>query len=193
MRRVTLTLHRSAWRVLFGQAVVAWMQVAAALVLVLSLGALTVSVWRYAQSQFAVQAAQLVIDAAETEIAQAKPTAEAMTPISAQRLTALARMTRHLNTPWPGILDALERHASNDIALLSIEPDAVRGRVRLAFEARKLQPLIDFAQRLGDSEVFSRVEILRHEVNERDPAHPYRMALDVVLADNGNRPAAGKL
>ena len=189
MKRLTLAFQSGFWTGVFGQATGIRMGIAAAAFVLLALGVLASTLWRYAEMNAAVLAARA---AAETAARAAAPVVAAVVTPSPPRLTALARSTHHLNVPWAAILDELERHATKDVALLAIDPDAVQGRVRLEFEARRLQSLIDFAQRLGESPGFERVTLAKHEIVDRDPAKPVRMSLEVKLARSGEMAIANK-
>lgn len=114
---------------------------------------------------------------------RAPSSARPPTPVRPQaQLQAFGRMVERLDTPWPAILDALEQHATPEVALLSIEPDAIRARVRLEFEAKQLPPLLDFVRQLEGAGPFSRVDLAKHELVEREPGSPYRMVLEASLA-----------
>lgn len=182
MRRLTLTFRSGFWAGVFGRATGMRMRIVLAAFALLALGTLAAALGRYATLNAAVLTARA---AAETAAQAAAPVAAVVVAPSPPELTALARSTQHLSVPWAAILDELERHATRDIALLGIEPDAVQGRVRLEFEARRLQSLVDFAQRLGGSPAFERVALAKHETVDRDPATPVRMWLEVKLARPG--------
>jgi hypothetical protein len=165
------------------------MRIVAATFALLAFGVLASALWRYAELNAAVLAAR---SAADTAARATAPVVAVVDTPSPPRLAALARSSNHLNVPWATILDELERHATKDIALLAIDPDAVQGRVRLEFEARRLQSLVDFAQRLGSSPGFERVALAKHEIVDRDPAKPVRMSLEVKLARSGEMAIANK-
>lgn len=112
-------------------------------------------------------------------------------PLSAPNWAARARIAQHLNFPWATVLNELERHASKDVAVVSIDPDAVHGRVRLELEARQLRSLIEYAERLGTSPEFDRVALGKHELAERDPAKPVRLSLEVKLTHANGRGVEG--
>lgn len=188
MRRPALTFRSGLWMVVCGRATGVRMRLAAAAFVLLALGVVASAVWRYAEMSAAVLAARAAADTAARARAPVATKVEAPSPA---RLAALARSTHHLNVPWATILDELERHATKDIALLAIDPDAVQGRVRLDFEARRLQSLVDFAERLNSSPGFERVALSKHEIIERDPARPVRMSLEIKLARSGQKVDTG--
>ncbi len=183
MRRPALTLRAGFWAGAFGRASGMPARIASAAFALVALGVLAAVLARYGELHAAVLTARAA--AASATQAATPPVAAAVVPPSPHRLSALARSTQHLNVPWAAILDELERHATQDVALLGIEPDAVQGRVRLELESRRLQPLVDFAQRLGRSSTFERVALAKHDTVERDPAAPVRMSLEVKLARPG--------
>lgn len=189
MKRLALTFSSGFWTVIFGRATGMRMQIAAATFTLLALGVLVSALWRHSEMNAAVLAARA---AAEQATRAAAPVIAAVVAPSPPRLAALARSTHHLNVPWAAILDELERHASKDVALLAIDPDATQGRLRLEFEARRLQSLVEFAERLGSSPGFERVALSKHEIVDRDPAKPVRMSLEVKLARSGEMTIANK-
>lgn len=90
-------------------------------------------------------------------------------------------MTRHLNTPWPAVLDALETTTPESVALVTIEPDPQHGVVRLQAEAKTLDSLLQYAQLLTAAEPFNEVTLLKHETNERDATRPVRLSMAARL------------
>ena len=102
------------------------------------------------------------------------------------------RVSRHLNTPWSAILDGLETSRPDGIALLSIEPDATQGSVRLQVEAKTLDTLLGYAAILGATEPFESVALVKHETSEQDPTRPFRLSLEANLRSQQISPAAAK-
>lgn len=182
MRRLALTLRTGFWARAFGRASGLPARIALATFALLALGMLAAALGRYGELRTDVLTARA---SAASSTQAAAPVAAAVDAPSAPRLGALARSTQQLNVPWAAILDGLEQHATPDIALLGIEQDAVQGRLRLAIEARRLQSLVDFAQRLGESSAFERVGLVKHDTVDRDPAAPVRLSLEVKLARPG--------
>jgi Tfp pilus assembly protein PilN len=67
------------------------------------------------------------------------------------------------------MLEALPR---DDIALLSLAPDARKGQLRISAEARDLEAMLAFHQRLEASAELSDVSLLNHEVKVKQPERP---------------------
>jgi hypothetical protein len=96
--------------------------------------------------------------------------------------TRINDIVRRLNTPWPAVFGVLEQAASDDVALLSIEPDVERGAIRVLAEGRSLDALLAHAQRMQQSPAVAHVRLLRIEKDSAGPdsAVP-RLGFDVVL------------
>lgn len=101
--------------------------------------------------------------------------------LSAQQRQAWGQVARQLNTPWAFLLDALEAGTPADVALVSIEPDARVGSVRLQAEAKSLDTLLAYAKDLGALPLFDSVILIKHETNEQDGNKPVRLGLDLRL------------
>lgn len=91
------------------------------------------------------------------------------------------QVVRQLNTPWAGLLSCLEESTPDDVALVSIEPDARQGTVRLQAEAKTLDVLLGYAQALQAAQLFTQAVPLKHETNEQDPQRPVRLTLSLRL------------
>jgi hypothetical protein len=101
--------------------------------------------------------------------------------LTEQQHEAWIQVARQLNTPWAALLDALETGTPDDVALVSIEPDARVGSVRLHVEAKTLDTLLAYAKDLGTLPLFESVSLVKHETNEQDSNKPVRLRLDLRL------------
>jgi Tfp pilus assembly protein PilN len=105
------------------------------------------------------------------------------------------QIVRQLNTPWPAILDTLERTTPETVALVAIEPDARNASVRLQVEAKTLDTLLAYAGSLQGAGPFDDVVLRKHETNEQDANRPMRLSFDARLkAGKGDSvpPAGGE-
>ena len=82
-----------------------------------------------------------------------------------------------LNLPWPQLLDAIESTRSENVALLSIQPDVRQRTVRLTAEAKSLGDALDYARRLGSHPRLKAVHFVNHEIVQQDPQKPVRVQL----------------
>jgi hypothetical protein len=90
------------------------------------------------------------------------------------------RIARELGTPWTAMLAELEA-ASQDtqgqIAVLSVEPDHDKHRVRINAESRNLSLALAYVRRLQDSKSLRYPMLDSHEVVAADNEHPIRFAM----------------
>jgi hypothetical protein len=111
-------------------------------------------------------------------------TASSAPPPSAEIQKALQEQVRQANAvlselgrPWPALFSMLEETARPEIALLAIRPDAVKGRLRIAGEARRLADALDYTRQLAASGQMTDVVLEEHEVVASDEQRPVRFAL----------------
>lgn len=113
---------------------------------------------------------------------------------SSQPLPAVAGLTaqesektvRELVTPWSQLLAELEKastDATGTVAVLSIEPDHAKHRVRVTAEARDLKLALAYVQRLRKTQVLRFPMLDSHEVRKDDPQHPVRFQLSADWSD----------
>jgi small-conductance mechanosensitive channel len=93
----------------------------------------------------------------------------------------LNTVIRQLNTPWQDLFDQLERLTPDDIALISIEPDARRRSIKLQAEAKMLDALLVYAAGLEQQGVFGRLTYSKYETNEKDANKPTRLSFELEL------------
>jgi len=120
----------------------------------------------------------------------ARPAAS-LSRLSAQQRAEWIQLTRQLNTPWSALLDALEAATPEDVALVSIEPDARQGSIRLQAEAKTLQSLLDYGQVLRTSGPFEDMILRKHETNEQDGMRPVRLTMELRFKRPGAVEHAG--
>jgi hypothetical protein len=123
--------------------------------------------------------------ASMSEAQRAAPMPQPGSTLSAAQAKSINAMARQLNVSWPDVFDVIEANVSLPVVLLSIEPrsdDAAHQRVRIDAEARQLDHLLTYADRLRRDPTIERVDLVKHETNEQDPTKPVRLSLDATLA-----------
>lgn len=97
------------------------------------------------------------------------------------RDTALADMQRVQaridNRPWQELFATLESLASDDVALLSLTPDARKRQLRITAEARNLGSMLAYHRKLEDTAVLRDVSLVNHEFAEQVQGRPVRFSL----------------
>ena len=92
----------------------------------------------------------------------------------------LGRVAAELATPWTRLLAELEtasRDTGAEVALLSVEPDHAKHRVRITGESRDLPRILGYVQRLQQSAWLRYPMLESHEVRADDPQRPVRFAM----------------
>jgi hypothetical protein len=182
--RLVFPARDSAAARLFGRVPVSRVAAGAALLLALSaLAAVALMTW---QAQHETRMAQSATGALQSRAIQESKAGGREKPVlTVQQTRDWNLVTRQLNTPWATILDALETSTPEDVALVTIEPDAGRASVRLQVEAKTLDALLAYAQGLKSNGPFEEVTLLKHETNDQDATRPMRLSLDVRLKTTG--------
>ncbi|WP_164504214.1 PilN domain-containing protein [Nitrosomonas sp. HPC101] len=79
---------------------------------------------------------------------------------------------RQLNLPWEALFDALELAASEQIALLSLQPSVSGQTIRITGEARDLGALVEYVQALELGPVLKNVHLASYKTRQDHPRHP---------------------
>ncbi len=113
----------------------------------------------------------------EAEPARPAPDAESLPEPVKRELEAARRVLQELSLPWGALFHSVEGAVGEDVALLSVEPDASRGQVRITGEARDYLSVLTLMARLEEDQTLTRVHLISHEIREDDPHRPYYFAL----------------
>lgn len=120
--------------------------------------------WSYVHARRTIAQAELLI-------ARSQPRA-APRAVPAEELAAARDTVQRLALPWPGLFGAIESAASDDVALLAIEPDPRAGKVTISGDSKDYLAALTYVLNLSRAEALSGVELVRHEVKQNDPRHP---------------------
>lgn len=83
--------------------------------------------------------------------------------VSAEEV-ALARETvQRLAMPWPKLFGALESAATDQVALLAIEPDPRAGTVTISGDSKDYLAALTYVLNLSRADELSNVQLVRHE------------------------------
>lgn len=97
-----------------------------------------------------------------------------------------------LNTPWSEVFNGLERQVQPDIGLMVLEPDTLKGTLRVQAEAHDVEHLLIYARLVASDKAFGALNLQRHETNEQDPNRPARLSFEVRLANSSAKAGALK-
>ena len=120
--------------------------------------------------------------------ATAAPQSTAASREQAERLAQMRSVSQQLQRPWQQLFSMLEAMPQDDVALLGLTPDARKGQVRIAAEARNLEAMLQYHQRLEASDELSDVSLLNREVLAAQPERPVRFTLTATWETGHARP-----
>lgn len=85
-----------------------------------------------------------------------------------------------LNLPWEMLFDSIEMAATEDIALLSLQPNVANRTLRLSGEAKSMVELLDFVEALEREPAFENVHLLSYKIKQDDPHRPIIFLLNAA-------------
>jgi len=85
---------------------------------------------------------------------------------SPEELAAARETVQRLSLPWPELFTALESAASEQVALLAIEPDPKSGTVVITGDSKDYLAALTYVLNLSRAETLSRVQLVRHEAKQ---------------------------
>ena len=98
--------------------------------------------------------------------------------LPAAQAAAINRIILQLNLPWRDVQLAVARATPASVALLSLEPDAGRQRLKIMAEAGSSNAMFAYLRALQQQALFASVTLTRHETNEQDANNPIRLQIE---------------
>lgn len=92
---------------------------------------------------------------------------------------AARQIIDRLSTPWDAFFAGLESVNTENVAILSIEPDMQTGLLRIEGEAKDYAAALTLVAHLRTTKPFSEVFLSRHEIKRDDPQHPVTFTLSL--------------
>lgn len=87
------------------------------------------------------------------------------------------QVANDLNLPWEQLFSTLEKATGKEVALLTLDPDAVKHEFALTAEARDLKNMLAFYRRMQALAIFHGVTLHAHQVNDQDSERPIRFRI----------------
>ena len=85
-----------------------------------------------------------------------------------------------INLPWESLFDSVEHAATEDIALLSLQPNVSSRALRISGEAKNMSELLDFVEALEREPIFENVHLLNYKIKQDNPHRPIIFLLTAV-------------
>lgn len=87
------------------------------------------------------------------------------------------KLLLQLSMPWNELFASVEAVDAPNVALLGIESDLDKQRVKISAEARNLGAMLDYLRDLEGRPTFADVYLQSHQVQLQDAQHPVRFVL----------------
>lgn len=104
--------------------------------------------------------------------------------LRAEEIAAANAVIRQLALPWEDMFNAFELATNDEVALLSMEPDAKKRLVRVTAESKATTGMLSYIKRLQQSALLDEVVLQKHEEQSRDPDRPIRFVVTSVWKDH---------
>jgi Tfp pilus assembly protein PilN len=151
-----------------------WLLLAAGLAAALAAG------MQFQSAQAARMALASELNSASGRMANGKPeTVRAGPPVDPRVSKAANQIARELQMPWAEMLAALEAVPTPEVALLGVEPSALRHVVRITAEAKNSAAMLEYLQALQGGRQFSDVWLTSHLVQAQTPGTPVRFVVQL--------------
>ena len=119
----------------------------------------------------------------DAELARLQPQAAAgrTAPRASVEEVAAARETvERIGLPWASLFGALEAAATEQVALLGVEPDPKKGTVLISGEGKNYLAALTYVLNLSHEEALRDVQLVRHEAKTDDPQGPVSFAISAA-------------
>lgn len=83
-----------------------------------------------------------------------------------------------INIPWRNFFPELYRICDSNVTILEINPDVASRTLRLSVEARNVNSMFVFLEKLRESKVIQRAHMTQHHVGTDDPMRPLRFRVE---------------
>lgn len=87
---------------------------------------------------------------------------------------------RQINLPWESLFDSIEHITTEDIALLSLQPNVTNRTLRIRGEARNMATLLDFVEAMEREVIFEKAHLVNYKIKQDSPYRPIDFLLTTV-------------
>jgi len=87
---------------------------------------------------------------------------------------------QQINLPWESLFDSIENITSEDIALLSLQPNVTNRTLRIRGEARNMAVLLDFIEAMEREVIFEKAHLVNYKIKQDSPYRPVDFLLTAV-------------
>jgi len=99
---------------------------------------------------------------------------------STSEIKAMQEAMGAIRLPWETLFYALESIDAPSVRLISFEPDARQGQVRITAEAAVREDMLSYVSALGKQDVLSDVLLKEHMKSDKDTEYPIRFTVEAL-------------
>jgi len=103
--------------------------------------------------------------------------------VSPEEVAAVRETVERLAMPWDTLFAALEAAATDQVALLGIEPDPKAGTVVISGDSKDYLAALTYVLNLSRAEALTRVQLVRHETKSDDPRASVSFAVSAAWSE----------
>lgn len=89
-----------------------------------------------------------------------------------QEIKKASEIMAQLNLPWEAFFNAIEFATSEEVALLSLQPNVANQNIRINGEAKDIAGLLDFVEALERENIFKKAHLLSYKIKQDNPQRP---------------------
>ena len=120
------------------------------------------------------------LEVLKSRIAATQPRNAPAPAVSADEVASVRETVERIGMPWDRLFAALESAASEDIALLGIEPDPKAGTVLISGNGKDYLAALSYVLNLGREEALRDVQLVRHEAASAGAQGPVSFAISAA-------------
>ncbi|GJL76358.1 MAG TPA: PilN domain-containing protein [Nitrosomonas sp.] len=85
-----------------------------------------------------------------------------------------------INLPWEALFDSIEHIITEDVALLTLQPNVTNRTLRISGEARNMAVLLDFIEAMEREVIFEKAHLVSYKIKQDSPYRPVDFLLTTV-------------
>lgn len=98
-------------------------------------------------------------------------------------LKAANRIIAHLALPWDALFREVEASVDDQVTLLTVEPDTEKRELRIVAEAKNLEAMLGYMNRVRAISLFKDAYVVSHQIQQQDPQKPLRFVVNSQWLD----------
>lgn len=109
------------------------------------------------------------LQANEARLAQSQARPAPLKTVPPEELADVRATVERLGMPWSTLFGALEAAATDQVALLGIEPDPKAGTVLISGDSKDYLAALTYVLNLSRADALTQVQLVRHEAKAGEP------------------------